>query len=249
MTQQLKADVYELSQDIDHLEGKDVKYDIEVEVDESNESQVDHILSIRPYELEVLDIPNPLRCWAEMSRTIYIDYPYCDYLNGSIMSKRMLNVLLSVKPFAHRVYAIELIDWELTPPRGFIVPNNFDYVLVQLTEYTNVFDYENSIYEKETYAIPEYDENGQEKWFVGIVKEFAFHTPKDGFPPIFRVEESSVSLFVSDEARQALKEAKITGIEYEAITGYGDGHEVDVPIDYPNNMDIRNEVLRKQIGA
>jgi hypothetical protein len=238
MTQQLKADVYELGQDLDHLEGKDIQYDIEIEVDESDESQINHILSLREYKLEILDIPNPLRCWAEMSHLIYVDYPYSDYLNGSIMSKRMLEALLSVRSFPHRVYPIELIDWELTPPRGFTVPNNYDYVLLQLTEYTDVFDWDKSIYTVDE-EYPKFPD----------VKEFAFHIPKDGFPPIFRVKESSVSLFVSDEARQALKEAKISGIQYESITGYGDGQETDVPIDYPNNMDIRNEVLRKKLGA
>jgi hypothetical protein len=251
MTQQLKSYAYELEQDIDHLEGKDVKYDIEIEVDESNESQVEHVLSIRPDELEVLDIPNPLRCWAEMSRTIYTDYPYCDYLSGSIMSKRMLEVLLSVKSFGHLVYPVELIDWELTPPRGFTVPNNYDYILIQLTEYTTVFDYEKSVYSKRKYTVPRYNKNGEEEWFVSNVEEFSFTVPQNGLPPIFRVEESPVRLFVSDEARQALKESKITGIKYLALQGLAYEEirtEVDVPIDYPNNMDIRNEVLRKKLG-
>ena len=168
------------------------------------------------------------------------------------MSKRMLEALSAVKPFAYRTYQVEVTDWELNLPREFEVPKNYDYVLVQLTEYTDVFDYEKSVYTKQPFKTPGYDRNGREEWFVSNVKEFAFRTPKDGFPPIFRIKESPVSLFISGEARQALKEAKISGIEYESLSGlaYGETRtETDIIVDFPKNFDDRELTLREKVGA
>jgi hypothetical protein len=236
MTQKLKADAYKLYQDIDHIENVDWEYDFELDV-----SQTDKLSDVREYKLDVWSVPNPLKFRGEMSSLIMFDYPYSDYLNGSIMSKKMLEVLQSVKPFGCRTYPIEIIDWKMTPPRDFVVPNNFDYVLVQLTKYTNVFDWDKSIYTIDE-EFPKFPD----------VKEFAFHTPKDGFPPVFRIEESSVNLFVSDEARQALKEAKITGIEYQSLQGIAYGEirtEIDVFVDFPSNFDDRTPLLRKALGV
>jgi hypothetical protein len=249
MTQKLKSYAYKLEQDIDHIEKVDWEYDLELDV-----SQTDKVRSLSTdlYEIECVDMPNPLKFRAEMSSLIMFDYPYSDYLDGSIISKKMLEVLQSVKPFGCRTYPIEIIDWKMTPPRDFTVPNNYDYVLVQLTEYTDVFDYEKSVYTKRKYTNPRFDKNGEEEWFVSNVEEFAFHTPKDGFPPIFRVEESSATLFVSDEARQALKEAKITGIEYQSLQGIAYGEirtEIDVFVDFPSNFDERTPLLRKALGV
>jgi len=54
-----------------------------------------------------------------------------------------------------------------------------------------------------------------------------------GLPPIFSVSESPATLFISHEARLALKKAKITGVEYELLKGirYGEiSTEIDTPV-------------------
>lgn len=121
------------------------------------------------------------------------------------------------------------------------MPNNTDFVAVQLPEYTDVFDYEKSVYKKSTYAVPEYDENGQEKWFVSDIKEYVFRISERGLPPIFRIKEDHGNrLFISHEARLALKEAKITGVRYISLQGYRYGEissEIDVPFTLPSEQE------------
>jgi hypothetical protein len=228
MTQELTADVYELSHDLDRFETLDWEYDLEI-----SQTLLENVFfnnEIR--RIEPLDLPNPIVCEAEVTSLQYIDYPSTNfYLNG-VMSKRMLEVLQSVKPFACRTYPIVGEDFITNPKRDLAV--NTDFVAVQLTEYADVFDYENSTYSRGRYAEPEYDEvTGEEKWFVSKIKKLVLKKPKEGYPPIFRIREYRVALYISNEARQALKKAKITGVEYLSLQGHF-SNDIDFPVKFPD---------------
>jgi hypothetical protein len=84
-----------------------------------------------------------------------------------------------------------------------------------LTEYSDVFDRENSVYTRSQYN-PDYIEN---------VEEYAFNVPSTGLPPLFRVASNPTVLFVSSQARNALRKAKIAGPRYISLCGYR--HDVE----------------------
>jgi hypothetical protein len=127
-----------------------------------------------------------------------------DYLSTSpswpIMSKRMLEVLLSVRDFQHQVIPIEIEDSTLrSSETGWVKTGivNHNYVIVQLLEHLDVLDKENSTY---------YD--------TGNIRGIALKEPRNEFPPIFRVSSKPVPLYVSAEAKTALEAAGIKGVKF-----------------------------------
>jgi hypothetical protein len=114
-----------------------------------------------------------------------------------------------------------------------------NYFYVQFTQYTNVFDKERSVFK-------EMNEYGE----VEGVKEYVFRIPQNGLPPIFKIAESPVLTFISAEAREALKEAGITGIRYVALNGFispeASAGLVDVPVKIPKDwMNHRVPLIEK----
>jgi hypothetical protein len=232
MSQIYYGDVYELDTDLSRFEMQDFEYDLEVsqEVLENIfwKSQID--------EIKLLNLPNPIICEAEPGFIQYVDYAHTNFYLDGVMSKRMLEVLQSVKPFECRVYPIEAVDFVTFPVRN-LAPNN-DFVAVQMTEYLDIFDYESSVYTKHKYTVPRYNKDtGEEEWFVSDIKHLVLKKPIEGYPPIFRIDENPVTLYISDEARQALKSAKITGVSYVDINGYANidtNIDIDVPLIMPD---------------
>ena len=245
MSKNLTTDFYEISKDINRLLPQDFRYDLEVSQDVLESIFFDNAI----YEIEPLNLPNPIICEAEPGFIQYVDYAHTNFFTSGVMTKRMLKVLQSVKPFDCRVYPIKAVDFVTFPIRN-LAPNN-DFVAVQLTEYLDVFDYENSVYEKYIY----FDEiTGEEKSYP--IEKMVLKKPKEGYPPIFRIKEKGVLLYISDEARQALKKANITGVEYFSSDGYRytDGYnyeeftsEIDVPLIMPD-WDTREKEWRAKTG-
>jgi hypothetical protein len=232
MSQQLIADVYELETDLERFEMQDWEYDLEVSQDDLENIFFKNLIRY----CESLELPNPIICEVEPGFIQYVDYAHTNFYTSGVMSKRMLEVLQSVKPFECRVYPIRAEDF-ITFPLRHLAPNN-DFVAVQLTDYLDAFDYENSVYTKDTFVPPEFDKaTGDEKWFVGDIKHLVLKKPIEGYPPIFRIRENRVPLYISNEARQVLKQAKITGVEYLSINGYKNNEissEIDVPLIMPD---------------
>jgi hypothetical protein len=99
---------------------------------------------------------------------------------------------------------------------------NFDnYVAVQLLEESHYFDFERSEYEPSS-IIP---------FRVGSVDKYVLNEPPGGFPPLFRLAVTPSQLFISSEAREALKEAGIRGTAYYPLDGFQP--EVDIPVPLP----------------
>jgi hypothetical protein len=217
---------YELDWELDHFEDfhiKDWSHDLVIEpFPGMKRAEID--------EIEPFPHPNPVIYTAYRDITDYIDYPYTN--NGwPVMSKRMYEALLSVGHFPHRIIPVAVIDWRILEEwydaQGKLRDEitNWNYVAVQLTEHADVFDWEKAVYQ----ADPDMPER------PGSVSQYAFRVPPGGLPPLFRIKNHSVRLFVSAEARAALKAAGVCGTQYISLRGYHiqDEPDVDVPIVVP----------------
>jgi hypothetical protein len=218
---------YELDWEVSHFEDfhiKDWSHDLEIE-------RFGGLEQANMYDIQPFAHPDPVIFTAYRDITDYIDYPYTNN-RWPVMSKRMYEALLSVGHFPHRIIPVAVIDWRILEEwydaQGKLRDEitNWNYVAVQLTEFADVFDWEKSKYTPHE-RLPNWLEN---------VKEYVFKIPPGGLPPLFRIEGDRVSLFVSAEARAALKAAGVCGTEYLSLRGPqkgGIGYEIDVPIVVP----------------
>jgi hypothetical protein len=138
------------------------------------------------------------------------DYPY-ENVGWPIMSKRMLNTLLSVKEFPHRTWDVPFVGFPDNAPEELLrkglrdgVRHDNEFVVVQLLEQLDIFDRENSVY-KDSDILP---------GAVNSIRKLALHVSKDGLPPVFRLKVSPVQLYISPECRDALEAANIRGIRF-----------------------------------
>jgi hypothetical protein len=158
--------------------------------------------------IESLNLPERTEFDSIGSMLSMTDYPYTD-VRWPILSKRMLNILLSVGSFLHRTYPLIMFDASAVidpKTKKFVFPRteNHDYVAVQLTEHLDAFDFEKSVYRRgkiNPSVIVDIE------WLV--LKEL-----ENEFPPLFTLDDSPLDLFVSAEARAALEAANIQGIRF-----------------------------------
>jgi hypothetical protein len=143
------------------------------------------------------------------------DYPYIRELDTwPIISRRMLDVLLSVGEFPHQVIpvvfkSVDHPDYSDAERRAKSLMRNHDYIILQLLEIADVFDMEKSEYNTER-GVADRDEI-----FICDVQKMVLKEPTGGFPPIFRVKGRELSLHVSAEAKQALEDAGIQGLDFD----------------------------------
>jgi hypothetical protein len=219
---------YRLTWELDHKKFNDREHDMEIWEFPGSDG------TTRLMETTVYDLPNPVIFNADFAQLTRTDYPEND-VNWPVMSRRMYYVLCSVGDFPHRAIPIAMLD-DLAFPydreRCFIshgqpnpeVTNFDDFVAVQLLEHSNYFDFERSEYEPS----PNFPE------WVRSVDRYILNEPREGFPPLFRLSADAVELFISAEAREALREAGIRGTAYYALNdGYSLQDEVDIPVPIP----------------
>jgi hypothetical protein len=137
------------------------------------------------------------------------DYPYCS-VSWPIMSKKMLNTLLSVREFPHRTWDVPFVGFPDNAPAGLLeqglsggVRHSDEFVAVQLLEHLDIFDWENSIYDMDPMFTDEIDR----------IRKLVLKVPEEGLPPIFRLKVYPI-LFVSPEGRAALEAANIKGVRF-----------------------------------
>ena len=135
-----------------------------------------------------------------------LDYPY-NNLSWPIMSKRMLNVLLSVGSFSHKVIPTVMVNCQgrITADKKIerSGEKNYDFVAVQLLEHHPFFDAENSIYTPHPRMAHR----------VKYIDKLAVNLP-DQVPPLFRLAAYPMALFVSSQAKDALESAQIKGVKF-----------------------------------
>jgi hypothetical protein len=201
---------YKLSWDVEHFERcgiQDWRNDIEIQ-----DYEIYGHLFYRTTEFEH---PNPLIFQGHIPFLEHIDYPESN-IYWNIMSKRMYETLLSVGEFPHRVIPIVVADSREPRRNWYDSAGNlrketclWNYLAVQMTEHLDIFDYERSEIWKD-------DEDEPDR--ITDISKYVFKVPEKGLPPIFKIPERTVSLFVSVEARKALNNAKITGTRYISLT-------------------------------
>jgi hypothetical protein len=143
------------------------------------------------------------------------DYPYIyESSTWPVISKRMLDVLLSVGEFPHQVIPVSFVN--VYSPKyseeewlAKIPLRNNDYIILQLLELSDVFDMEKSKYNTER-GLANPDEI-----IICDVQNMVLKEPMDGFPPIFRVKGNDLCLHISAEAKQALEDAGIQGLDFD----------------------------------
>jgi hypothetical protein len=164
-----------------------------------------------------MNIPESAKYWWGVEFILQeIDYPCCeDGIGWPIMSKRMLEVLLSVRDFPHQTIAIDIKDATQVADveRGIGLKDsgihNHNFVIVQLLEQLDIFDWEQSVYEPSKIS----------SYGVGKVKKMVLKEPETGFPPLFRVTTDATKLYVSAAARAALEAAGIGGVKFSNLAG------------------------------
>jgi hypothetical protein len=138
----------------------------------------------------------------DLSRTRVTDFPY-NREGWPIMSKRMLEVLLSVREFPHQVIPIVMLSDHADSDE-----KNYEFVAVQLLEHQDVFDWEQSVYKPH----PE----KPNRFKSGSLEKLVLEEPPGGLPPLFRIATTPLRnlLYVSAEGRTALETAGIRGVNF-----------------------------------
>jgi hypothetical protein len=142
-----------------------------------------------------------------------VDWLYNDK-RWPLMSLRMLNILLSVGEFSYQALPVTMFNttqyWNEDTQSSFQSDEkNYNFILLNLLEKLDIFDWENSIYEPDEIT-PQYP---------GWMEKMVFKVPENGFPPIFKVSTHSARLYVSAGARAALEAAGIKGVEFDELEG------------------------------
>lgn len=145
-----------------------------------------------------------------------LDYPYTN-VRWPLMSRQMISVLRSVGPFESREIAVTILDDTIPKARLFPKSGKINhkhalhgFVGVQLLQHLDVFDWDRSEYER--------SENSPSR--VRDISKLVLKVPPGGFPPLFRVSAARTLLFVSGAARQALEDAKVTGVRFADVDDY-----------------------------
>lgn len=204
-----EAPVYSLFWDMDHL-GQGYDRDATLQPFDGWE----HIAG---WQLaREIDVPTPVLFEANFDATSRSDYP-CNDVGWPLMSSRMLEVVRRLGSFPHRVIPVRLLDRSaLGPcrflPDGSLRPEVFDdrFAAIQLTEHVDVVDWDRSEYRPSSFNPNK----------VSGFRKLMFIEPAGGFPPLFRLAADTSYLLVSAEARRALEEAGIRGVQFMDLPGW-----------------------------
>jgi hypothetical protein len=216
---------YRLIWEYEHLEFCDDENDIELRPFPGWE-ETSTLMEVTPYEL-----PDPVIFEGELRMLPCTDYP-TNNVNWPVMSRRMYYTLLALGNFSHRVIPISIMDDRAYPfesHRCFLpdgspnpeVTNSDDFVAVQILEHSDYFDFDRSTYRRNT---------RRPEW-IDAIDAYVLNEPPEGFPPLFKLSVRSTQLFISAEAREALREAGIHGVAYYPLDSLQS--EVDNPVQLP----------------
>ncbi len=150
-------------------------------------------------------VPEKITLIAEPNLLSKTDFPHIEYTcSWPIMSRRMVEILLSVRDFPHQIIPVTVIDFVGDPIEC-------DYVILHLSQLSDVMDMKESIYVAKQSRID------PSQTIIGSIEKLILKEPEGGFPPIFRVNWHSVPLYVSSEAKDALEAAGIKGLSISRV--------------------------------
>jgi hypothetical protein len=149
------------------------------------------------------------------------DFPYVAPTR-LVMSRKMLNVLLSVQLFKHQVFPVRIYSYGIEELVKDYMGERTDYqveepslytdkfVIMQLTETTNVIDINKTIVEgkpaceSEIWYLSEYD-----------VEHYEFTKEEKDLPPVFAAPNTPY--FFTEAVVRALEANDIRGVEFHPI--------------------------------
>lgn len=156
-------------------------------------------------------VPDVIYLQANYKIISALDFPLTS-LSSPIMSDRMLNLINSIQHVNQRHIPVKMIDdtfmGKLFDDEGQLlsyVPVNEGFKALQIMEYTDAFDYENSVYEDD-FILP-----------VGFIHKLVLKTPQNGFPPIFRIKQCASKIFISQQAYTLLHKNEVKGCVFENV--------------------------------
>jgi hypothetical protein len=174
--------------------------------------------------------PEPLNFLGWLERLSKIDFPRITP-GLPLMSKRMLEILLSIGDFPCRIIPTHIFPYELRFTRENWSPEdlpieicNENFVAVQLLEYLDITNYEQSTFRIHP-AFP--DE-------PPVVDQLVLRLPPEGLPPLFRVNSSRSKLFVSLAGKIALENENIV-LNY---VEWGQDGGSNIVYKLPSNIEI-----------
>lgn len=193
----MTEDVFVLSRDTSHL----IDLDKDAWLIKFEGSENIHFALLREYEL-----PNMIFFDAVFETLNQTDYPISDVV-WPIMSKKMLKTLLSAGDFPHRAIPVVMENCRVVSYDSSNKPvtsgeKNNDFVIVQLLEHLDIFNWDKSIYK----AHPRLKNR------VKYIEKLVLNEPSNGFPPAFRLSARPTPLFISSRAYALLQEESIKGL-------------------------------------
>lgn len=224
---------------------------IHYETDYGHDLKIENVS--REDDLKIFDevpfnVPKPILYSGYFPILETVDFPVAENA-WIVVSKKMLDVLNAVGTFPHLEFMTTVVDSCITKDNWYSFKGNLrdeitvnKFITLQLTEHLDIFNYEKSKYtlchdsSEGGYRYIKNPKEYVEGSFIHDVEEYVFNIPKNGLPPLFHVNGLPTTLFVSSQARMALKEAGITGIKYYSLKGirWGAGMFVDVPTPIAN---------------
>ncbi|MTI30877.1 hypothetical protein [Xanthovirga aplysinae] len=200
----MNTKVYKLTHDYNHS-GDPERDAFHFPFEHANKAS---IMFINPKYRERL--PDKIYFQANFSLIPEYDYPLTD-LRIPVMSLKMLSVLKSLGEFEHLEVPVEMID-DAYPVEDVEslqeeVPVIKTYIALMLMSRENVFDYKTSIFEPSSFDPSK----------PGIIEKLVLHKPKNGFAPIFRIDEAPDILFVSQTAKESLEVNGIKGCVFKPV--------------------------------
>jgi hypothetical protein len=181
----------------------------------------DYVDNYYSYRVVNAQVPKEIEFIAKREYLSMTDFPNLNKADRwPIMSRKMAEVILSVGDFPHQIIPVTFKDYS-----G--VPIECDYVILHLTKLSDLLDLDKSSYTKQLCNVDDdfikkARKNGlilnNPVVFTAIesINEIVLKEPKNGFPPIFRVEWIDI-LCVSAETKNALEMAEIKGLIFDPI--------------------------------
>jgi len=186
------SDAYFIDYNLAHLKDQDG----DGEIDEF--PGYEDIMFERTDQIKLPEIPT---CLADLKTLKKTDFPCCTPL-WPVMSKKMINTLLKIKQFPHKIFPILMVD-QLTNQI------NEDYVIVHLLDHLDIIDHDKSIIKT----------SNDLKWYITEIDKLRLKNVNN-LPPLFRLYQHPIELLVSSDARSALINEGINGIKYISLDNY-----------------------------
>jgi hypothetical protein len=201
----MKNRIYQLKKDFSHL--FDVDEDAALLPFEGSKD-----LGVQMQSIDKIDKIETLYFEANFEIIPEIDFPIPDKSSVLIFSIKMYNLIRSVGYFNHHTIPVVMLD-DSYPGKHFESPGilksdvnfNDQYIAVQFLEYTDAFDFEKSEYTVHPIFSDE----------VGTVSRFVLKNKQ--YPPIFRIEQKTRYVFITEEAKNKLLENGIKGCIFEEV--------------------------------